>query len=421
MRMSRRWLFAVPLLFLTLAQAPAAAASSFADPSFQQTWQAGESGAPNFWGPLSTARDGQREAYKEAAGGARLVQYFDKARMELTVPALGQVTTGLLTIELKTGAVQVGDATFEQRQPAKVGLVGDPGSPGPTYADLALVPEKDGRTQATPPPYFYNNGQIGLAQNLPNRAAQIPFSRLYYKLADPSGRYSQFVFYPFWDFIQSLPLPMSQTTGYAISPLIWVHATVGGKPTEVLVQAFERRVLTWNENNPPGKEVEFGNIGQHYYAWRYAAASASVPPSAPAASPAAPPAAPAPPASKYPIRVANGPLALTLWATSDPAPVDPYFKPDPGNRVVAFDVTIENTGTGGTLHYNLYEAHLQTSDDRLYNGSGDTTLRPTLGYGDLAGGEKVRGWITFEIPKTAALATLKYSDFGDNPVNVRLG
>jgi hypothetical protein len=276
-------------------------ATAFGAPEFQQTWNTAESVVPNFWGPLSTARDGQQEPYKNFPGDVRTVQYFDKTRMELN-PAR-EVTTGLLTVELKKGRVAIGYAPqtgaeiFEQRQPAKVGMVGDPGSSGPTYADLALVQEKDVRTQSTPPPYAYSNGQITGAQNLPTRAAQIPFSRLYNKLDDPTGTYSQYVFYPFWDFIQSLPLPISQTTGYAISPLIWVHATVGGKPAEVLVQAFERRVLTWNENNPVGKEVEFGNIGQHYYTWRYGSAPASSTTGTNAVAPTSPPSATAIPTS----------------------------------------------------------------------------------------------------------------------------
>jgi hypothetical protein len=28
-------------------------------------------------------------------------------------------------------------------------------------------------------------------------------------------------------------------------------------------------VLTYNPNNDPAFRVEFGNIGQHYYKWRY--------------------------------------------------------------------------------------------------------------------------------------------------------
>jgi hypothetical protein len=302
--MSKRvWLVCLFLLCLVPTQL-VAAASSFADPQFQTEWQQGEAGTPNFWGPLSTAHDGQQEPYKEGTGGQRLVQYFDKARMELRRPPFTGVSTGLLTVELKTGAAQIGDATFDQRVPAKIGLVGDPGSPGPTYADLALIPEKDSRPilgGEPPAPYFYQGGAFTQAQNLPSRASTIPQSRFAYKLDDPSGRYSQYVFYPFWDFIQSLPLPLSQTTGYAISPIIWVHATVGGKPTEVLVQAFERRVLTWNDSATPGKEVEFGNIGQHYYQWRYGNAPPPAAPIVTAAPAPAPTAAPSPTTSSIPM------------------------------------------------------------------------------------------------------------------------
>jgi hypothetical protein len=37
----------------------------------------------------------------------------------------------------------------------------------------------------------------------------------------------------------------------------------------VLVQLFERRILTYTPGNPRGFEVEMGNVGQHYHRWRY--------------------------------------------------------------------------------------------------------------------------------------------------------
>lgn len=43
---------------------------------------------------------------------------------------------------------------------------------------------------------------------------------------------------------------------------------VGGKTVPVLVQAFERRVLTYTPDNPVLFRVEYGNIGRAYYAWR---------------------------------------------------------------------------------------------------------------------------------------------------------
>jgi hypothetical protein len=51
--------FAVVLSGLLLAALPTGAASAFADPAFQSQWRQGEALAPNFWGPLATARDGR--------------------------------------------------------------------------------------------------------------------------------------------------------------------------------------------------------------------------------------------------------------------------------------------------------------------------------------------------------------------------
>ena len=44
---------------------------------------------------------------------------------------------------------------------------------------------------------------------------------------------------------------------------------VAGQQRTVLIQVFERRVLTYTAANQPAFQVEMGNIGQHYYRWRY--------------------------------------------------------------------------------------------------------------------------------------------------------
>ena len=98
MRMSRRW-FTLPVLGVLLLTPALSflnveAAGSFASPAFQKQWAAGEAITPNFWGPLPLAHDGQNEPYVEAPGGSRLVQYFDKARMELTNPRPAPSPTG---------------------------------------------------------------------------------------------------------------------------------------------------------------------------------------------------------------------------------------------------------------------------------------------------------------------------------------
>lgn len=270
---------------------PTSAASSFADPAFQQQWQQGEAITPNFWGPLANAKDGQQESYKEAAGGKRLVQYFDKARMELTN---GKLTNGLLTVELKTGRLQTGDASFEQRQPAKINIAGDAGSDGPTYADLAQLPEKQANADPAAYPYVYANG----AFTKPKSEADFPFDIFRVPggnaggtdyASDPGGRYGNIILPLF----RQLVPDFASLCGLPITPIFFAQVKIAGMPRWVLVQAFERRVLTYNPANDPAFRVEFGNIGQNYYQWRYGSGSSQSPPSPvspPATTPVSPPA-----------------------------------------------------------------------------------------------------------------------------------
>lgn len=59
-------------------------------------------------------------------------------------------------------------------------------------------------------------------------------------------------------------------TGYPITEAHWTTTKVAGVERDVLLQCFERRCLTYTPDNPTGWQIEFGNIGQHYYQWRYA-------------------------------------------------------------------------------------------------------------------------------------------------------
>ncbi len=121
-------------------------AAAFADPAFARTWgrtdgpvSSGAIARTWIWGP--EPRTGAlAEPYREAPGGTRLVQYFDKSRMELTSPHGNStdpfyVTNGLLATEMLTGSVQFGDAFFETHLPAAIPVAGDLDDPaGPTYA-----------------------------------------------------------------------------------------------------------------------------------------------------------------------------------------------------------------------------------------------------------------------------------------------
>ncbi|HEY8291753.1 MAG TPA: hypothetical protein VIG44_04670, partial [Thermomicrobiales bacterium] len=246
--------------------APASAATNFATPAFQAQWQAGDAITPNFWGPLSLAHDGQSEAYVEgtyinATGGSqsgqRLVQYFDKARMELTNPATGVVTNGLLATELISGKEQVGDNSFLTLQPAAVPIAGDPDNIGPTYASI-------------------NANAATLLANTPS-AAGSPTTRLLsgtgtlgtytgQYASDPQGTIAAYD----TDTQHNVPAAFSAfrtkagllTIGFAISEPFWSNVKVAGVQKDVLVQAFQRRVLTYTPTNDDPFKVEFGNIGR---------------------------------------------------------------------------------------------------------------------------------------------------------------
>ena len=254
----RRVLVIVGLLALVAQSLPVSAASSFADPKFQQQWQQGEALTPNFWGPLANAHDGQQEDYKEAAGGKRLVQYFDKGRMELTN---GTVTNGLLASEIIKGQLQVGDATFQPKAPPAIPIAGDPDNPGPTYAQLNSKGKElfDGVTQ-----------EPGFAQLAVSATGDVVMSN---NGASPPATFTAYdgptrhdVPRAFADYRTKAGLA---TIGYAICEPFYATVKVAGQQKQVMVQVFERRVLTYTASNPAAFQVEMGNIGQHYYRWRY--------------------------------------------------------------------------------------------------------------------------------------------------------
>ncbi|NWJ94735.1 MAG: Zn-dependent exopeptidase M28 [Chloroflexi bacterium] len=221
------------------------------------------------------------EPYEEAPGGKRLVTYFDKARMELRLPG-STVTNGLLVRELATGALQLGDTKFSQLAPSQVPVAGDPNQQGqnptsPTYASFKNLVEGDkvAETHNTPvTATLERNGQAGVNETLahyarntvyiPNTGHNIP--DLFWTWFESQGR----TYDPLKDsYTNGLIFDWQETVGYPISEAYWIRTRIAGQEQEVLVQLFERRVLTYNPANEAAFKVEMGNVGSHYYSWRY--------------------------------------------------------------------------------------------------------------------------------------------------------
>jgi hypothetical protein len=288
----------------------AAQAGQFAAPAFQAVWARTDALVANravarswYWGP--GPGEATLEQYAEAPGGKRLVQYFDKSRMEINNPNGDKsspfyVTNGLLTVELISGQMQVGDHALVGRAPADIALASDPDdATAPTYASFRGVSSYPGHTYADPP---YDR-DLPYAIRAINRAGQVGKDERWISPATRLVLYTNGHNIPsvFWDFLNAVgpvlengqtrtaPLnsPWFYATGLPISDPYWARVKVAGVYQDVLIQAFERRVLTYTPANAPPWQVQMGNIGQHYYQWRYG--SPPPPPPPPPPTPVRPP------------------------------------------------------------------------------------------------------------------------------------
>lgn len=262
--------------------------SPVAGAAVQRTWLWGQDPPPHY----------AYEPYAEAQHGVRLVYYYDKSRMEITDPfddreAVWYITNGLLVNELVTGQMQVGDGEFVEREPAAVNVAGDPDDTlGPTYAAFAGVLDAQPVAQDLPiSQTISRDGTVGADSQL------ISYGVVGSHLDETTGHRIANVF---WEYLNStgpvateaglvedrLFEPWFFATGLPVTEAYWAEVKVAGVVQDVLMQCFERRCLTYTPANPPAWRVEMGNVGLHYYTWRYG--DQQQPPTEPPAEPEAP-------------------------------------------------------------------------------------------------------------------------------------
>ncbi len=294
-RRSRTLLVGIAIaVTLPLLVAPTGAAS-FADPAFQSTWERTDKLVADgtvkrsfYWGPSPGVA--QNEAYAEGVGGKRLVQYFDKSRMEINNPNGNKsdpfyVTNGLLTVELITGKMQVGNNSYIDRYAAQIPLASDTDdSSAPTYATFGkLMGKTSSLVGATHVNQIDRAGNVTAAKGITaTRQQQIAYfepqtghniPQVFWDFLNASG--------PVWQggksIVARLSDPWFYAVGLPISEPYWAKVRIAGQQgVDVYVQAFQRRVLTYVPTAPDGFQVQMGNIGQHYYDWRYKDAGKSI-------------------------------------------------------------------------------------------------------------------------------------------------
>ncbi len=292
-------LVSVATAVMVLASSAGAQAIPFAHPAFKRVWDrtdalvaSGQVSRTFFWGPEPRAAAQEQYVDSPTGTGTRLVQYFDKSRMEVNNPNGDQnspffVTNGLLTIELISGQMQIGNNAFINRFSANIPISGDTDdAQAPTYVSFGSVsntrlgdhPQPD-RSRGTVVQFatatINKAGQVG---NDPTKATVAGAKIVYF---EPATKHN--IPDVFWQFLNATG-PISETgqivnkrlidpwfyaSGFPISDPYWSRVKIKGEMQDVMIQAYERRVLTYVPNNPPGFLVEMGNIGLHYYDWRY--------------------------------------------------------------------------------------------------------------------------------------------------------
>jgi glucose/arabinose dehydrogenase len=278
----------VGLLSTAIASAQEQHTNPFAYDDFASVWERTDAPVAQLvtsrtwiWGPEPRS-EMMIEDYVEAGEDGRVVQYFDKSRMERPWSADVDpdspwfITQGLLATELMTGRLQAGDSVFEERGAAEIPVAGDADDVGgPTYAVMGDL--MNYRARPTGAHITQVTDRTGSISDNPDHRDYGVTDAYFDEVTEHN------IASVFWDFMNSTGTisvagtlqqgRLFENPFYAVgrpqTEAYWASVKVGGEVQDVLIQCFERRCLTYAPGNPDGWQVESGNIGMHYQRWRY--------------------------------------------------------------------------------------------------------------------------------------------------------
>jgi len=215
----------------------------------------------------------------------KMVQYWEKGRMQLENDNTASIVIAPLAYELISGQVRMGDKETLQLAGCKTPIYGEVSSdnPAPTYKSLSSITSlKPGTNRA--------EKQVGLIANATlnqvgqvGSGADVSLGLYNVKNVNYVEQTSHNIPNVFWDFLNRSGsisqngvntterlYNWSQQFGMPLSEPYWIKALINQRNQDILIQVFENQILIYNPSVKPELRVDTANIGQHYYEWRYA-------------------------------------------------------------------------------------------------------------------------------------------------------
>ncbi len=240
--------------------------ANFATPGFHRAWQSEPASAArslDLWGsePLLW----RVEPYIGAPNDRRVVQYFERGRMEQNSGS-NTVTHGLLARELTSGQVNLGDGHSFGRQPPEISVdSGDLDPEVPTYLTLSRVvgeraaDRSRGNQRITS--WIYRGGTY--------ESGSPPEEVIYAEFVSESGHNLPDVTVDLFAQPEFADDRWIDVFGFPISEPYWTTFRKNEETTTSLIQVFERRILVYTPGQAFERTFSVANSGRHYLIWRY--------------------------------------------------------------------------------------------------------------------------------------------------------
>ncbi len=289
----RKWLGVATVSGMLLGMMATAQAEQPGTYEFWETWARTDLAVAEsvdkrtwMWGPEAIS-DTKWEEYVEAPDGyaaravLRQVAHGDHRSERDPTDSLWYVTNGLLVDRARSPAscrLATTAVRYTYARPT-INVAGDSDDPtAPTYATFGSLLDVAARLARMSSDHERCWTADGVPWNDDSYAALWRDDRRRVR----AGHRPQ-VASVFWDFM-NVDGTVWRDGGYIARPLFETRSTrpatrsprrtgpasrSAGPTRDVLMQCFERRCLTYTPGNPAGWQVEAGNVGQHYYVWRY--------------------------------------------------------------------------------------------------------------------------------------------------------